>query len=106
MKRKAEFTQKALVELARYSWPGNIRELQNVIERILATIKGPKIDAETVVQLLEDQHEHDFQTQLQNDEVEEIKHALMLSRGKYSEAARVLGISRSTLWRKLKQLKI
>ena len=106
IKRKVEFTREALAELMRYNWPGNIRELQNVIERILATIKGPKIDAETVKQHLEDQHEDDFQTQLQNDEVEEIKHALMLSRGKYGEAARVLGISRSTLWRKLKQLKI
>jgi transcriptional regulator of acetoin/glycerol metabolism len=36
--------------------------------------------------------------------MEEIKQALILSRGKHAEAARILGISRSTLWRKLKRM--
>ena len=99
-----EFTSKALKELTRYGWPGNIRELQNIVERILATLKGSKIDTEMVRQHLEDHHESDIRIKLRNVEMEEIRQALILSRGKHTEAARILGISRSTLWRKLKRM--
>lgn len=104
MNRRLEFTDKALEELTQYSWPGNIRELQNIIERILATMKGNTIDTDMVRQHLEDQHESEIRTKLRNDEMEQIRQALMLSRGKHTEAAELLGISRSTLWRKLKRL--
>ncbi len=104
MNRKLEFSNNALKELTRYNWPGNIRELQNIIERILATMKGRKISAELVKQHLQDQHESEIQVQLRKDEMAEIRQALILSRGKQTEAARILGISRSTLWRKLKRM--
>jgi transcriptional regulator with PAS, ATPase and Fis domain len=104
MNRELHFTSKALKELTRYSWPGNIRELQNIVERILATLKGSKIDTEMVRQHLEDRHESDIRIQLRHVEMEEIKQALILSRGKHAEAAKILGISRSTLWRKLKRM--
>jgi PAS domain S-box-containing protein len=104
MNRKPQFTNSALKELTKYSWPGNIRELQNIVERILATLKGSKIDTEMVRQHLEDHHESDIRIQLRNVEMEEIKQALILSRGKHAEAAKILGISRSTLWRKLKRM--
>jgi PAS domain S-box-containing protein len=104
MNRKLALTSKALDELTRYNWPGNIRELQNVIERILATLKGSKIDYEIVRQHLEDQHETDIRSQVIRDEIEEIREAIILTRGNHTEAARILGISRSTLWRKLKRV--
>jgi PAS domain S-box-containing protein len=104
MNRKLKFTSRALKELTRYGWPGNIRELQNIDERILATLKGSKIDIEMVRQHLEDRHESDIRTKLRNAEMEEIKQALILSRGNHTEAAKILGISRSTLWRKLKRM--
>jgi transcriptional regulator with PAS, ATPase and Fis domain len=104
MNRRLEFTEKALQELTRYSWPGNIRELQNIIERILATLKGAKIDTEMVRQHVEDPHQSGIQIQLRNDGMEEIRQALILSRGKHTEAAKILGISRSTLWRRLKRM--
>ena len=104
MNRELEFTSKALNELTRYGWPGNIRELQNIVERILATLKRSKIDTEMVRAHLEDRHESEIRLHLRNVEMEEIRQALVLSRGKYTEAARILGISRSTLWRKLKRM--
>lgn len=104
LNRKLEFSNKALKELTMYNWPGNIRELQNIIERILATIKSRKISTEMVKQHLEDQHESEIHVKLRNDEMEDIKQALILSRGKHTEAAKILGISRSTLWRKLKRM--
>ena len=105
MNRKLEFSNNALNELSMYGWPGNIRELQNIIERILATIKGKRIDTEEVRQHLEVKHESEIEMQLHKDENEKIKNALILSRGKHTEAAQILGISRSTLWRKLKRIK-
>jgi len=103
MKRSPEFTSKALNELKRYSWPGNVRELQNVIERVLATLKCSKIDIDMIQQHLEPPQENEIISQLLNDEVEEIRQALLLTKGNHTEAAKILGISRSTLWRKLKK---
>jgi PAS domain S-box-containing protein len=106
MNRKLKFTPNALKELRRHNWPGNIRELQNVVERILATLKGPKIDTEIVRVHLEDQFESEIHMQLRNAEMEDIRRALVLSRGKHTEAAKILGISRSTLWRRLKRMNV
>ncbi len=106
MNRKLKFTPKALKELMRHNWPGNVRELQNLVERILATLKGRKIDTEIVRIHLEDQFESEIHMQLRSAEMEDIRRALVLSRGKHSEAAKILGISRSTLWRRLKRMNV
>ncbi len=106
MSRRPKFTVQALKELSRHDWPGNVRELQNVIERILATLKSSKIGTEIVQAHLEDQLESDVRMQLRTAEMEDIRRALVLSRGKHAEAAKILGISRSTLWRRLKKINI
>lgn len=105
MNRNLKFSSSALKELTRHNWPGNIRELQNVVERILATLRGKTIDTKIVQMHLEDQFDSEISLQLQNAELEDIRRALVLSRGKHSEAAKILGISRSTLWRRLKKIK-
>ena len=90
-----------------YSWPGNIRELRNNLEQAFAIGVGP------VLQL------GDLTPELQGDptpgrrdpsqlteldlERERLLGALREARGRKTEAAELLGISRSTLWRKLKQ---
>ena len=106
MNRKLKFTPNALKELTLHNWPGNIRELQNVVERILATLKGSRIDTEMVRIHLEDQFESEIHMQLRNAEMDDIRQALVLSRGKHTEAAKILGISRSTLWRRLKRMNV
>ncbi|MEE4254307.1 MAG: sigma 54-interacting transcriptional regulator [Desulfuromusa sp.] len=104
MNRKLKFTPNALKELTRHTWSGNIRELQNVVERILATLKGAKIDTAIIQSHLEDRLESDINLQLRNAEMEDIRQAMVLSRGKQAEAAKILGVSRSTLWRRLKKI--
>lgn len=106
MKRKLKFSPNALKELTYHKWPGNIRELQNIVERILATLKGSKIDTTIVKMHLEDQFDSEINMQLKNAEMEDIRSALLLSRGKHTEAAKILGISRSTLWRRIKKMQI
>jgi len=96
--------------LMRYQWPGNVRELANVIERAMVVAKGSVI-------LPEHLPPHLFETRpaatqgsdsnrlpelsLESAEREQILRALQASGGKRIEAARLLGLSRRTLYRKL-----
>lgn len=104
-KRHLKLAPSAMQALTHYAWPGNIRELQNTIERVLAVHKHQTINAAVIRLVLEDQDDSTpAKVTILPDEVEEIRKALILAKGKYAEAAKLLGISRSTLWRKLKRL--
>lgn len=104
-KRHLKLAPSAIQALTQYSWPGNIRELQNSIERVLAVHKHETINAAIIHLVLEDQDDSTSRNvRILPDETEEIRKALALTKGKYAEAAKLLGISRSTLWRKLKRL--
>jgi two-component system, NtrC family, response regulator HydG len=101
-------TPQLLEILGRYPWPGNVRELANVIERAMVVCKGSLI-------LPEHLPPHLFETRpvvpgaamelpdltLEAAEREQILRALQASGGKRVEAARRLGLSRRTLYRKL-----
>lgn len=97
-------SQEAIRELCSYQWPGNIRELQNIMERVATLHKQTVVEAGTIKMLLSDEAGEEFIEEYQTDEAANIRQALALTGGNYSEAARALGISRSTLWRKLKKL--
>jgi len=98
---RLRFSRAAMEVLIRHPWPGNVRELQNTIERIVAVCRQDTVQAEMVRQMMrEDEEMEPFQTSA----VEPIKQALAHSRGRKAEAAKRLGISRSTLWRRMKSL--
>ncbi len=102
--RRLVFGDDALDLLSRYPWPGNVRELENNVERIAVVCRGDKVEAAAVAGLLADEEEPGLQSLLLENEGEEIRKALAAARGRYGDAARILGMSRSTLWRKLKRL--
>lgn len=104
IKNQLKLAPSALTALTSYAWPGNIRELRNIIERVLAGHKHKIIDAAIINLMLEDPEDTSLRSRLMPDELEEIKQALALTKGKYAAAAKILGISRSTLWRRLKRL--
>jgi len=105
IKHHLKLAPSAIKALTEYTWPGNIRELQNIIERVIAIHKDETIDATIIKRLLEDQQDtNDNDAEIIFNEIDEIKRVLALTKGKYAEAAKILGISRSTLWRKLKRL--
>jgi PAS domain S-box-containing protein len=105
IKRHLKLGASAIQALTQYPWPGNIRELQNSIERIIAVHKHEIINAAIVNLALQDQDDSiSVNNSMLPDEAEEIRKALSLTKGRYAEAAKILGISRSTLWRKLKRL--
>jgi transcriptional regulator with PAS, ATPase and Fis domain len=105
----AGVSPQVLAILMRYQWPGNVRELANVIERAMVVAKGSVI-------LPEHLPPHLFEARpaassgdglrlpelsLEAAEREQILRALQASGGKRIEAARLLGLSRRTLYRKL-----
>lgn len=105
-KNNMRLSSSGVEALMHYSWPGNVRELKNIVERIIAVHKQQLIDAAIVYLMLEDEIQY---TSLptgreRSSERQAIDNALALAKGKYSEAARLLGIDRSTLWRKMKRL--
>jgi len=96
-----------------YSWPGNIRELANVIER--AVILSRDADYITPEHLPPELREFTPElptqkkktiTSLKEAEAACVKEALAAANGNQSKAAELLGISRMTLWRKIQALNI
>lgn len=96
----------AMQVLLDYFYPGNIRELRNIIEHAFICSRGNTILSEHLPKgMLSTDGQIDISpdgSSLNNVEKEWIAKVLEKSGGKYQEAARRLGISRTTLWRKLK----
>lgn len=103
--RRPTFTRQAMGLLVRNPWPGNIRELQNTIERIAAVCKDATVQEEVVRRMMaEDDSPLSIPEEFGAASADRIREALAESRGRQTEAAKRLGISRSTLWRRMKSL--
>jgi two-component system NtrC family response regulator len=91
-----------LERLARYDWPGNVRELKNVIERALLLKRPPgefvPVPAETADRARERAPES---LRLEEVERRQIEKVLRQVNGNKSAAARLLGVSRKTLERRV-----
>jgi DNA-binding NtrC family response regulator len=98
------FTQRALSLLTSYHWPGNIRELRNVIERAVVIARGRMIGAEELTFLSASANVRSLGPMtLQELEITHIKDALDACSGNISRASKRLGVDRSTLMRKMKR---
>lgn len=103
----SSFTEDAFRTLRSYSWPGNIRELRNVIERafLLAQSKGSNyIDVGHLPEELQTKKippKNSETLLLEEVEKQTIQKALLIA-DTISKAAQLLGVSRSTLYRKMK----
>ncbi len=106
-KRIESIAPESLASLQRYPWPGNVRELANVIERALVVARGTVVLPEHLPPLLlktradAPGRNGAPELSLEAAEREQILRALQASGGKRIEAARRLGLSRRTLYRKL-----
>jgi transcriptional regulator with PAS, ATPase and Fis domain len=94
-------TPTALRELCSHRWPGNVRELQNVMVRVAAILRESAVPADLIRRLLADSHLSGKRSN-RPAENERIADALAKANGRIAEAAKLLGISRSTLWRKMR----
>jgi PAS domain S-box-containing protein len=102
-----KLTRDAMQFLEEYSWPGNIRELRNIMQRIAATAKTESITSAILSGMTRQKKSSLPSPSTKNDRlVREIKTALEETRGNYTAAAKLLGIHRMTLHRRMKKLHI
>jgi DNA-binding NtrC family response regulator len=113
--RKIKGLKEAVMKLLMdYTWPGNIRELENLIERLIVLEQDEYVGTENLpLDILTVVSESPNQDQIINLRLKEavnqfearfIKRILEKTRGNQSEASRLLGIHRNTLLLKMKQL--
>ncbi len=105
-------SQNAAEKLLAYTWPGNVRELRNVIERAVALTRYAELAVEDLPEKIRDYQSsqvvlggQDVDELVPLEEIERryILHVLQQCNGNKSTSARILGLDRKTLYRKLKQ---
>jgi DNA-binding NtrC family response regulator len=90
-----------------YTWPGNVRQLQHIIERLSILAPGGRIDEAAVRQAIQaSQPREQAGESLADTEAEQIRRVLAATGGNKSRAAKVLGIERKTLYRKLERMDV
>jgi PAS domain S-box-containing protein len=99
--------------LENYDWPGNVRELANILERILYSIDGDTIQMKHLPIFMQSMGtasiklQPTFLKRLRQDmEKEALIHAIRVSKDNKNRAAKLLGIHRTALYKKMKKLNI
>jgi transcriptional regulator with PAS, ATPase and Fis domain len=104
-RRDVKLTESGLKSLKDFTWPGNVRQLQHLIERL--TILADRIDAEAVQDAISAMEPKDGGGEtLAETESDQIRRVLAATGGNKSRAAAILGIERKTLYRKLERMKL
>lgn len=107
-KPELSLTQEALQKLQAYHWPGNVRQLKNVVENLVIFAQSPVIGVENLPSEIAGQpaEKIDYVPGMPLDELERqaILKTLEATGGNRSKAASMLGISRRTLIRRIKEL--
>ena len=107
------FTHEVMTVFLRYSWPGNLRELKNIVKRSALLAKGNLIElydlpedmvrqAHSLVESSINSHQTSIKAVNEKNEKELIKQVLIQTNFNKSKAARILNIDRKTLYNKLK----
>jgi len=104
----------ALQRLAGHAWPGNVRELRNLMERVAFLCPGDQIEIDDLAFILAPGREPD--SEMPTDaglaeatrrfQVDYIRRSIRLAADNMTEAARLLGLHRSNLYRKMGQLEM
>jgi transcriptional activator for dhaKLM operon len=109
--RSLRLSEQARAALLAYAWPGNVRELQTVLDRLALSVEDGQIGLEHLPASMRRPATTADRTagegtpiSLAEAERNAIQAALQASDGNHSATARLLGISRSTLWRKLREM--
>jgi DNA-binding NtrC family response regulator len=104
-KLDAKLTDSGLKAMEEYSWPGNVRQLQHMMERLTILASGGRIDDAAVRHAIEQMDSRDHASDsLADTEADQIRRVLGATNGNKSRAAKILGIERKTLYRKLEKM--
>jgi len=108
-KRIKAISQEAMALLKDYAFPGNVRELENILERAVAMCRDEVIQVSDLPPDLSELALYSYRRpgekilNLEELEQEYIRHVLELTGGVRTRAAEILGIDRASLWRKMKK---
>jgi transcriptional regulator with PAS, ATPase and Fis domain len=104
-KLDTKLTDSGVKAMEEYSWPGNIRQLQHMMERLTILAPSGRIDDAAVRQSIDQMDSRDHASDsLADTEAEQIRRVMAATNGNKSRAAKVLGIERKTLYRKLERM--
>jgi transcriptional regulator with PAS, ATPase and Fis domain len=100
-------TESGMKSLSDFTWPGNVRQLQHMMERLVILAPNGRITEDAVEDAIRSSspREEGGET-LAGAEAEQIRKVLAATGGNKSRAARILGIERKTLYRKLERMGI
>ncbi|MDQ1705599.1 MAG: sigma-54 dependent transcriptional regulator, acetoin dehydrogenase operon transcriptional [Frankiaceae bacterium] len=104
--RTPRLSHGALVAMTRAQWPGNIRQLESVVRGIIASAGLREVTVEMLPAWLGQYSSRRELTQMEQVELDAIMSAIQRSEGNKVLAAKLLGISRSTLYRKMRSYKL
>ena len=107
------FSDDALEVLMAHAWPGNVRELRNTVERGVLFSRGARVTAADLPSGLRESADRRaspaavrepiaLQKAVAQAEIEAIRIALATTRGRRADAAELLGVTRKTLWEKMR----
>ncbi|HLG96529.1 MAG TPA: sigma-54 dependent transcriptional regulator [Bryobacteraceae bacterium] len=103
--QNVKLTASGLGALENYSWPGNVRQLQHMMERLTILAPQGRIDEASVKEAIELTEPRDSASDtLADTEADQIRRVLAATGGNKSRAAKILGIERKTLYRKLERM--
>ncbi len=105
--RDVRLTESGLKTLKDFTWPGNVRQLQHLVERLTILAPNDRIDAEAVQDAISAMDPGGAAGEtLAETESDQIRRVLAATGGNKSRAAAILGIERKTLYRKLERMKL
>jgi transcriptional regulator with PAS, ATPase and Fis domain len=105
--RDVKMMESGLKQLKDFTWPGNVRQLQHLIERLTILAPADRIDAEAVQDAISAMEPGAAASEtLAETEADQIRRVLAATGGNKSRASQVLGIERKTLYRKLERMKL
>jgi DNA-binding NtrC family response regulator len=107
-KKTLTVSDEALEIFQNYNWPGNTRQLKNVIERAVVLAKGDLITLKELPEefTLKGKTEPPLNKTLKDLETQAIKNALNECEGNKSKSAKMLGISRKAFYKRLKECQL
>lgn len=107
--KKVNVSDKVIKAFQRYDWPGNVRQLRNVIERAIVMAKGDSIELKDLPEefhiLNSEETDSNGIKTIKELEKRAIIEALRKCRGNKSKASKVLGISRKAFYKRLKEFR-
>ena len=98
--------------ISNYPWPGNVRELENILERLCASLLMADSSEPITAMLFDVAPELAIPTKIESDslivakQLEMVAHAMEMFNGDKQQVADYLGMSQTTLWRRLKKLNL